>query len=424
MKVEQALRLLPPLEAVIPLRTLLLASARTDDRAVWASAGAYLTVGKREVEPAEMRHRMQQTLQQHSEHLAGLYESYIQALESIERGDAAAAVASMIDAGKREVALTRPEHARAWFTVALALAEALQNRRPEVDALLSLGRVSLDLGYFEESARQYQRSLVLAEAEFNQSGAIVACEGLGRVAVEQARWAGAQAWYARGMALAEAAEDELRIGQLHQALGECARRQGELGVAMDEATKARERFELLGDAGEMARALMLQGLVDADLGATGPAAAAYREALAWTRRAAPDSALEVSIRTNLAKLHLELGRYLDAEEEMRRAEQLAIAANLLRELVQIYALMGRSRGRQGDEAGFVFFEQAIELARTLDRSPRVEAQVCFEYGVFQHRIARPDESRAYLERAREIFASIGASVDLERVQAELHELSA
>jgi tetratricopeptide (TPR) repeat protein len=424
VKVEQALRLLPPLEAVIPLRTLLLSSARPDDRAVWASAGAYLTVGKREVEPAEMRQRMRQTLQQLTEHLTGLYEAYIKALEFMEHGDPAGAVAAMVHAGRLEEALARPEHARTWFSVALGLAETLQNRRPEVETLLSLGRVSLDLGFFEESARQYQRSLVLAEAEFDQSGAIVACEGLGRVAVEQARWAGASAWFARGMRLAEAAGDELRIGQLHYAQGECARRQGELQLAAEEVQRARERFEALGDAREMSRALMLQGLVDADLGAPGPAGGAYREALAWTRRAAPDAALEVSIRISFAKLHLEGGRYLDAEEEMRRAEQLAIAANLLRELVQIYALMGRSRGRQGDEAGFVFFEQAIELARTLDRAPRVEAQVCFEYGVFQHRIARPDESRAYLERAREIFASLGASVDLERVQAELHELSA
>jgi tetratricopeptide (TPR) repeat protein len=424
VKVEQALRLLPQLDALMPLRTLLLTSARSDDRTLWAGSGEYRTVGKREVEPAEMRLQMGQVLGQITAHLAGLYEAFIEALESIEGGDSAAAVTPLLSAGKREESIGRLDHARAWYTVALTLSEGLQNRRPEVETLLSLGRVAMDLGHYEESARNYQRGLVLAEAEFDEAGAMLACEGLGHVAVEQARWAGAQAWYARAMRLAETVGDERRIGQIHLALGEFARRKGELTSAGEELRRARERFEALGDAREMARVLTLQGLVDADLGEMPQASAAYREALAWTRRAEPDVALEVFIRTNFAKLHLAAGRYLEAEQEIRRAEQLAIAGNLPHQLVQIYALMGTSRGRQGDEAGFVFFEQAIELARTLDRSPLVEARVCYEYGVFQNRIARPDESRAYLEHAREIFESIGASVDLERVEAELHRLSA
>jgi hypothetical protein len=50
--------------------------------------------------------------------------------------------------------------------------------------------------------------------------------------------------------------------------------------------------------------------------------------------------------------------------------------------------------------------------------------VCYEYGVFQHRVARPDESKAYLERAREIFESVGASGEVRRVSAELERFSA
>jgi hypothetical protein len=74
--------------------------------------------------------------------------------------------------------------------------------------------------------------------------------------------------------------------------------------------------------------------------------------------------------------------------------------------------------------GFVFFEQAIELMRMLDHSPLDEAQVCFEYGIFESRVERPDESRAYLERAKRIFESIGASGGVERVEAELQRVSA
>ncbi|HXF94619.1 MAG TPA: hypothetical protein VNI61_00825, partial [Gemmatimonadales bacterium] len=166
------------------------------------------------------------------------------------------------------------------------------------------------------------------------------------------------------------------------------------------------------------------GQVEAALG-RGPAAmAAYREALAWSRRAPKEPGLEVSIRLHLAELDLQAGRLLEAEAECRRAEDVAIARNLPGRLIRVYALMGRLRGLQGDETGFVFFEQAIELCRTLGRSPGDEAQVYEAYGAFRRRLGQAEEARAYLEHARDLFASLGKSAELERVSDELARLSA
>jgi len=86
--------------------------------------------------------------------------------------------------------------------------------------------------------------------------------------------------------------------------------------------------------------------------------------------------------------------------------------------------MGRLRGAQDDETGFVFFEQAIELSKLLERSPAAEAQVYLEYGLFRERFGQLEEARAYLERAREIFESLGEAVARERVEAELRKMSA
>src|SRR5207247_2865445 len=57
LRVEQALRLLPELEVLLPLRSLILAASRPEEQAQWASHGPYLTVGTRSVEPAELRQR-------------------------------------------------------------------------------------------------------------------------------------------------------------------------------------------------------------------------------------------------------------------------------------------------------------------------------------------------------------------------------
>ncbi|MBI4420420.1 MAG: tetratricopeptide repeat protein, partial [Gemmatimonadetes bacterium] len=375
VRVEQALRLLPEIEVLAPLRALLVAVARTDDLAQWQSAGPYLTVGKRGVQPAELQKEIPRALSRIGEHLSVLYQCYVQALECQQGRDSAGAVAALLKAGEREESMSRLSQARAWYEVALALSEGLQDRRPEIEALRVLGALGLRQGRYGSAARAFQRSFVLAEAQFDQPGAIAACQGLGNVETAQGQWQGARAWYGRGLRLAEASGDGLSVGQLQHQLAALALRQGDHAAATEHLGRARQRFEELGNAVEMARLLNTEGLLEADLNRQGRASGAYMEALAWAQRSAPDHGLEVSIRLNLADLYLRTNRAYEAAQEMRRAEAVAIAQNLTPRLIEIYTFMGKLCGQQNDETGFVFFEQALELCRTLDRTPLLEGQV-------------------------------------------------
>ena len=424
VRVEKALALLPDIEALGPLRALLVSISRPDERALWSSSGPYLTLGKRGVQPEELRHHMPQAFHVITEHLQTLYRAYVEALECQQRGDGAGAVAALVRAGRGEERVARLSQARAWYDVALRISQALQDRRPEVESLRSVGELFLRLGQYAEGARHFQRALAIAEAEFDQTGAIAACEGLGDAALAQSQWTGAQAWYARGLRLATAGGDQRQIGRLERHLGVLARHQGDPTVAGEHLRRARECFDAVEAAEEMPELLNTQGQLEAQLGRSQVASGAYREALAWLQRAPRDAGLEVSIRLNLAELHLEAGRFLDGEEEMRRAEQVAIGGNLTSRLVQIYTLMGKLRGRQLDETGFVFFEQAIELSRMLEPSPTTEAQVYVEYGLFRERLGQREEARAYLERARELYGSAGDAADRRRVEAELEKMTA
>ncbi|MGH7753477.1 MAG: tetratricopeptide repeat protein, partial [Gemmatimonadales bacterium] len=260
--------------------------------------------------------------------------------------------------------------------------------------------------------------------EFDSENAVAACLGLGEVAVAQQEWIGADAWYTRGLTLAKAAGAEHRMGELERQLGVLKRHTGDLTAAQDLLRRARERFERLGDAIELARVLNSQGELDGRLDRPAAALAAYHEALAWRRRAGSDAALEVAIRRNLAELHLRADRFLEAEAEARRAEQAAIAENQLRQLIPVYILLGRLKGRQADQTGFVFFEQAIELCRTVDHAPAVEGQLYYEYGAFKHGTGELEEARAYFERARGLFESVGVTADLDRLRDELGRRSA
>ncbi|MGH7531163.1 MAG: hypothetical protein ACREMN_12325, partial [Gemmatimonadales bacterium] len=149
----------------------------------------------------------------------------------------------------------------------------------------------------------------------------------------------------------------------------------------------------------------------ASLTASGPALAPAPDAA--------DPALHVTVRLRLVELYLEAGRLPDAEDEARRAEEVAIATQASRSLARVYVLMGRMRERQRDENGFVFFEQAIELCRGPHPDARLEADVYRAYGQFRVALGDLHEAGACLARARDLLVPFGDEVALERVEQDL-----
>jgi tetratricopeptide (TPR) repeat protein len=403
LRVEQALRLVPDVEALAPLRALLLSCSRQDEAHVWASSSPYLTVGKRLVHSTELERQLPEALDREREHLARLYQSVVTALEAEQRGETPAAVQSLLDAGAREEAIGRHGPARAWYEAAGVMSEQLSDRGPELTVLNRLGALELEAANPVAAARLFQRSLALAESGSYPGEAMDACLGLGAVSLAEGNLFGAQAWYQRGLQLADS--DPLRSSRLHHQLALVSLARTELAQAEGHLARARGGFERLGDFLEMARTLNTQGRLDWALGRSAQTSAAYREALAWCRRSGGAADLEAEIRLNLAEVYLADGRILEAEQEARRAEDLAIGQNVPRLLVPIYLFLGRLRGLQRDGGGFVFFEKAIELCRELAVAPALEGQAYREYAAFRDGMGERAEAAALLECAAEILTA-------------------
>src|SRR6185503_5860140 len=153
--------------------------------------GPYLTVGNRGVQIWDLRQRLGVAVRSLAEHVAFVYDCYLEALESQQRRDGAGTVAALLKAGRAEELVGRQTAARTWYDVALTAAEGLPDRRPEIEALRLLGHLATRQGRHGAGARAYQRSFVLAEAQYDQAGAIAAAQGLGNVALAQGQWAGA-----------------------------------------------------------------------------------------------------------------------------------------------------------------------------------------------------------------------------------------
>ena len=417
LRVEQVLRLLPDIDALAPFRAFLVSMSRAR-----TSSEPYRTVGKRFVHPSHLRELVPQAIERVSEHLAQLYAAAVEALEAQERGDLPAAVRAFLRAGEREEDAGRGAEAHTWYENALRLAEELRDRRPEIESLHHLGRLERTQGSFENAARRYQRSLVLADAEGDTDAAARSCEGLGEVSFEQEKLQGAASWYARGLRFA--GDNRLLSGLLGIGAARVAHARGELPSAEEKLERASEILLELRHVEGMARLHNGWGMVHASRGQLPDALLSYREAIARLQGMDRNAALEMDVRLNVCQLYLDWGRLPDAEDEIRRAEEIAIAHNFIRQLAQLYVVMGKVSSRQRDETGFVFFEQAIELCRGREPFPRLEADAYREYGRFKKELGDIDEARAFLERAREILDTVGDVPGVTRLEGEIASLGA
>lgn len=420
LRVEQALRLLPDLHDLVPLRGFVVSLSSNRGPETWAGGEPNRTIGKRTLDPGDLRARVPQVLARVTGHVAALYEAAVDALECERRGELSQAVRALIRAGQCEEQGSRFAQAHSWYQQALGIAEQLRDRQPEMEVLCHLGRLEAARGYLDEGARAFQRSLALAEAEGDEAHAASACQGLGEILYAQSQWVGSEAWYARG--LRYAGDNRALVGVLQLGLGEATMRRGQLVAATEWLRCALETFEAINDNAGAVRTLLARGLVEAVEGRPADVLTTYREALGRLPVVGADAPLELLVRMRLAEHYLDLGRLPDAEDEARRAEEIAIVNQLQRQLVRVYVFFGKIRGRQGDENGFVFFEQAIELCRSGEPAVKLEADVYREYANFRITMGDRHEARAYLQRARDLLLQFGNEIALERIDQELRQL--
>ncbi len=417
LRVEKVLRLLPEVDAMAPLRTLLVSTSRAE-----GADEPHLTVGKRVVQSSDLEDLVPRALQRVSEHLAELFESAITALEAEASGDTPSAVRAFLRAGDRELAVGRESAARIWYEHALRLAEESRDRRPEIEALEQLGGLEHALGARDRAARHYQRAFALAEAEGDDTRAASACLAMGTVSLARYNLQGAVSWFQRGLQHAEG--NRALSGRLHLGLAEVARARAELDEADQRVRLAESMLTDRTDIEGTVAVLGARGRLESARGHFPESLARHREALAIAQRDGRDARIELPVRLDISRLFMETDRLPDAEDEARRAEQMAVVHNETSQLARIYVLMGGIRRLQRDESGFVFFEKAIELSQGGEPMPHLEADAYFDYALFRSSFGEHDEARAYLERSREILETLADRSALARIDDLLGRLPA
>ncbi|CAA9365914.1 MAG: hypothetical protein AVDCRST_MAG68-4842 [uncultured Gemmatimonadetes bacterium] len=413
--VERALALVPLSDEFLPLSDALIGASHADREKLWARSGAYATVGKRVLEADRLEGLVPAILVRAQERMQRLFALVIEAVRLQGEGDAAGAAHALVRAGEVEEGERRLEQAQQIYRLALEISKDLRDKGPQILALRRLGRSARAEGKLDAAADWYRQSHELSVAQRDEAGQAVACQGLGNVCDDRGERPEARSWYERGLEIARRLDDPALEWPFYTNLSVLAMLEGRLPLAERLLERARQRIEATGAEDPLVFWLNNRGLLLLEGGDAASAEAVFRDALA--RR--PEAGWEVILRVNLGNALVPQGRLLEAQDEARRAEEIAILNRFVSDLVDVYLLLGSVARAQRDEEGFVFYEQALRVCRERAMPRKSEAGILHDYGLLHARCARPAEARAYLEAAAEIYRALGLAPELGRVMADL-----
>ncbi|HEV2146149.1 MAG TPA: tetratricopeptide repeat protein [Longimicrobiaceae bacterium] len=417
LQVEQALSLIPHTTEFLPLIDAVIGASRPDRQRTWAKSGKYATMSKRVVDPADLRSETQALAAEARERLQDVCSLVVDAIRAYEAGELEAAALNFVWAGELEEADEDLTEAERLYLLALEVATEAAERRAEIVALRHLGRVAHSAGRFADSQARYERSYLLSVEAQDVLGQAASCQGLGAIWAEQGERAHAHTWYSRGVQLAWGLDPEFRHPFLCQ-LAALAIRLGELDEAEAQLEHARQAIRAARCEQAMAAWYHQYGLLLDARGDSLGAECTYRKGVEHAR----DPACEIRIRIDLGHKLLREDRLLEAREEARKAEEIAIRKRSVPVLVEVYGLLGAIARKQCDPDGFVFYEQALELCREQRVPPLREAAVYHEYGLFLHGCGHTAEAPDYLRKASEIYQESNLVCEMERVAADLRAL--
>jgi tetratricopeptide (TPR) repeat protein len=321
--------------------------------------------------------------------------------DTIAVGEAAELTGNYLDAlGAYQAALTDPD------SVVVA------------DAHFHIGRINWRQGRYDDAIREYEVARQLGmRAGATELRARVE-NGLGVVHHARGEYAQARASYAVALDLAT---DDTQRGRVLLNLGAVANIEGDFGGARHYYRRSRTIFQRTGFVRGEASALHNIGMLNADEGRWVDADEAYRLCLelletlndrqgiatVLLNRSELNCALE-DFDGAIANCDLALSIYTDVGDDAGRGEALRWKG---------HALYRLKRFVDADRV----LSDAIKIARR-SQTRLLEAEASWDSGL--NRAAQGDMpgARAALERARELFASLGAHRDLASVSAVLANL--
>jgi tetratricopeptide (TPR) repeat protein len=415
-------RLLPDIDELEELRLCLAGASEPDPGKRWDRSRAYATLDKRILTLARVERAAEEAEAALHLHISELFSALRPVLRAYWAGEEAEAARLLIELGERLEERGRYRKALHSYEAALRLALPLLAKAPQILALRRIARVEAAVGDLHEALLYYRRSAELARHAEDVQGEVIGITGCGNVLAFQGRWSEAEGRYRTALARLPAGPHaetlSLERAQLYNNLALIATRQGHFREADGWLAEARELWERFEAPADLAVFHHVMGTLRGKQGRREEARACFARALDLPISAAARAVILI----DLAESFLDDGVIGEASAHGRAAEQLALLAHSPYSLGETYRGLGNIARARGDDEGITFFEKALEIARA-KRYPLLEGETLLEYARLRSQMSGEEEALAYLQRAREIFAELGAVHEQERAERLIGELS-
>jgi CHAT domain-containing protein/tetratricopeptide (TPR) repeat protein len=297
----------------------------------------------------------------------------------------------------------------AQFEQALKLSQTDDQRLQRALALVSLGRIYVDLGQLAKTEDYYNQAIPLLRAEGRRSGEANVLNAIATI-YETRQPTKALDYFNQALPIWRDLGDRARIAATLNAIGGIYTDLGEKPKALDYYNQALPVWRNLNDRAGEAKTLSNIGLVYSDLGEKAKALDYYRQALPIHRAVGARSG-EASTLINIGAVYADLGDKSKAIDYFNQALPITQAVSArskeaitLNNLGQVYASLGETT------KALDYYNQALPISQAMGN--RADAGVTLNnIGTIYDNRGETTKALDYYQQALQIWQAVGDRPD-------------
>ena len=285
-----------------------------------------------------------------------------------------------------------------------------------------LGHLQFDQRQWSQAQSHYQRCFALFEAEDDLAGIASIYNRLGNIAFYQGDYEIAKVNHQKAIDISEQNDYKRITAGVCSSLGIIASVQANWDAAVDYFEQSIEIYEELGQDRAGAGVYMNLAMAYADAEEWEAAGECYAEATAMARESG-DLLVLSRIYINRSEFLLNMTNIDAAQVYCDRALEIFKKSQNNNGIAEGYKLYGRiDRHHKEWNLAIEAFTKSIELYQSC-QIPQGEAEGSYEFGLMYKDMQNSSQARYFFRRARQLYAPLGATDEIKRIDVALADLA-
>ena len=332
---------------------------------------------------------------------------------------------SLYEIAKTYRSIGEPQRALSLFEQMLVLIdEGEYSYQLRAEIFRQFATLHFYCGQWSEAGAYYQKSLALFEANNDLGNTASIHNSLGYIAAQQGDYDGAKTHHQKVFEVSDGKSDCQRlVAAAHNSLGIIASIGADWDAALDNFEKSIAIYEQLDLHREAAGIFVNLAMVYVDVGELEAAGNCYAQATELVEKSGDLLRLS-EIYVNRAEFHLQVSNIDAALVYANKALAIFDKTSDAIGIAEVYKLYGCiHRHNKIWAAAIEAFTQSISGYQSI-QNPQGEAEGCYEFGLMHLDANNLSQARYFLNRSRVLYQSLGATHEIQRVDAQLKRIAA